>query len=385
MRNEHRLRYFDYSATTPVDARVIEAMMQCLGVEGCFGNPASTSHAFGLEARAWVEQARARVASLIGAAPDSIFWTSGATESTNLALKGFAETARGPCRFITSPLEHKATLDTLATLATRGHTVTCIQPSPSGAITASALSDTISDATSLVSLMMVNNELGTLTDIAEIAAIVHSAGAILHVDAAQALGKVPIDVDRLGIDLMSMSAHKLYGPKGIGALYVRPEWIARIAGQIHGGGHEQGLRSGTLATHQIVGMGMACEIAASSMDADARHIETLSQSFLDGLAEIDGITVNARAARRIPNTLSLTVDDPGFLPFMLSGDLAVSSTSACNSASGRPSHVLTGIGLSPEAASRTVRISFGRYSTQADIEFALRCIRTAVDQCRAAR
>ncbi|NIE62418.1 aminotransferase class V-fold PLP-dependent enzyme [Burkholderia sp. Ax-1719] len=374
------LHYFDYAATTPADPRVIAAMCECLGMDGAFGNPASSSHAAGVKARGLVEQARAQVAALIGAAADEIVWTSGATESNNLALKGFAETATRR-HLITSCLEHKAILDTMASLEQRGMQVSTVRPDADGNITAAAVKAALRADTGLVSLMLVNNEIGTLTDIAAIAPIVHEAGALLHVDAAQALGKTPIDVKAMGIDLLSMSAHKVYGPKGIGALYVSREAAARIAPQMHGGGHERGLRSGTLATHQIVGMGVACALAAQQMDADTQRIAQLAQQLLDGVRDLDIVTQNARNARRIPHTLSLTIDSSGFFPFMLSADLAVSSTSACNSASGAPSHVLSAIGLSAEAASRTLRFSFGRYTTAQDVEHAIGCLRTVVAQC----
>jgi cysteine desulfurase len=375
-----KLHYFDYAATTPADPRVIAAMCECLGMDGAFGNPASSSHSAGVKARALVEQARAQVAALIGAAADEIIWTSGATESNNLALKGFAETATRR-HLVTSCLEHKAILDTMASLEQRGMQVSCVRPDADGNIGVEAVKAALREDTGLVSLMLVNNEIGTLTDIAAVAPVVHAAGALLHVDAAQALGKTPIDVKAMGIDLLSMSAHKVYGPKGIGALYVSREAAARIAPQMHGGGHERGLRSGTLATHQIVGMGTACALAAQQMDEDTQRIAQLAQQLLDGVRDLDIVTQNARHARRIPHTLSLTIDSNGFFPFMLAADLAVSSTSACNSASGAPSHVLSAIGLSAEAASRTLRFSLGRYTSAQDVDHAIACIRAVVAQC----
>lgn len=382
MSERDTLHYLDYAATTPADSRVIESMMTCLGVDGVFGNPASTSHAAGARARAKVERAREEVAVLLGARADEIIWTSGATESNNLALKGYADAATGKRHLITSCIEHKAILDTTANLAKRGFAVTYLSPNGDGEITADAVAAAMGPDTGLVSLMLVNNELGTLTDIASIARIVHAAGALLHVDAAQALGKTPIDVNALGIDMLSMSAHKVYGPKGIGALFVRSEIAGRIAAQMHGGGHERGLRSGTLATHQIVGMGTACELAAAELERDGARISSLSARLLEGLLALGDITHNAGAARRIPHTLSLTVHVPGFSPFMLGEALAVSSTSACNSAAGTPSHVLTAIGLDADAASRTVRVSIGRFTTEHDIDFAISCFRRAIEQCR---
>lgn len=383
MRETEPLHYFDYAATTPADAAVIAAMSDCLGVDGVFGNPASSSHAAGVGARRLVERSRAQVAALIGADAAEIVWTSGATESNNLALKGYSELAQSRPHLVTSALEHKAILDTMACLEARGVPVTYLLPSATGEISADAVAAALRPDTGLVSVMLVNNELGTLTDVAAIAEVVHAAGALLHVDAAQALGKTPIDVKAMGIDLLSMSAHKVYGPKGIGALYVNKSAMARIAAQMHGGGHERGLRSGTLATHQIVGMGTACELAMQAMTTDNARIAQLSRHLLDGVGALEGVVHNAAHARRIPHTLSLTVGHPGFFTFMLNGNLAVSSTSACNSASGRPSHVLSAIGLDSEAASRTVRVSLGRFTTQASVDFAIACFERAVSQCRA--
>jgi len=381
MSDAGHLHYFDYAATTPADPSVIESMFGCLGMTGAFGNPASSSHAAGQRARQLVERGRQQVAALIGAFPDEIVWTSGATESNNLALKGYADTASARRHLITSQLEHKAVLDTMTSLEKRGMPVSYLRPSASGEITADAVAAALREDTGLVSLMLVNNELGTLTDIAAISHVVHAAGALLHVDAAQALGKTPIDVRALGIDLMSMSAHKVYGPKGIGALYVSREVCERIAPQMHGGGHERGLRSGTLPTHQIVGMGTACEIAQAQMQADSERIASLSARLLERVLRLEGVKHNAAAARRIPHTLSLTIDLPGFFTFMLPSDLAVSSTSACNSAAGTPSHVLTAIGLGPDAASRTIRISIGRYTTEDDVDYAVDCFEQVVSEC----
>lgn len=382
MSDSNTLHYLDYAATTPADPRVIAAMTACLGMEGAFGNPASSSHATGRLARNKVEHAREQVATLIGADADEIIWTSGATESNNLALKGYADNATDKRHLITSRIEHKAILDTMANLSTRGCTVTFLSPTAQGEITADAVAAAIGPETGLVSLMLVNNELGTLTDVRAIAQIVHAAGALLHVDAAQALGKTPIDVRALGIDMLSMSAHKFYGPKGIGALYVRRDIASRIAPQMHGGGHERGLRSGTLATHQIVGMGVACELAAEELASEAARIAALSQRLKASVLALGDVVHNADVALRIPHTLSLTVNAPGFFPFMLGDDLAVSSTSACNSAAGTPSHVLSAMGLDADAAGRTVRISLGRFTTEQDIDFAVACFQRAIAQCR---
>lgn len=382
MTHTGKQHYFDYAATTPADARVIAAMAGCLGIEGDFGNPASSSHDAGQRARQLVETARKQVAALINADAQDIVWTSGATESNNLALKGYAERAGDKTHLVTSALEHKAVLDTAAYLERHGMQVTRLAPAASGAITAESVAAALRPDTGLVSLMLVNNEIGTLTDIAAIARVVHAAGALLHVDAAQALGKTPIDVTALGIDLMSMSAHKVYGPKGIGALYVSREAFERIAPQMHGGGHERGLRSGTLATHQIVGMGVACELARTEMHDEHARIERLAKRLLAGVLALPCVAHNAARASRIPNTLSLTIDLPGFFPFLLTGDMAISSTSACNSAAGTPSHVLSAIGLSAEAASRTVRLSLGRFTTDEDVTFAIDSIARVVAQCQ---
>ena len=376
--------YLDYAATTPVDPEIIPALIACLGPDGVFGNPASNSHSSGNRAKAIVEQARRDVGALIGAAPTDIVWTSGATESNNLALKGFADqamAARKPCHIITSCLEHKAILDTVSHLEALGIDVTLLKPDASGAITADAVAEAMRPHTGLVSVMIVNNEIGTLTDVAAIAKVAHAGGALLHVDAAQGLGKVDIDVVRDKIDLLSMSAHKIYGPKGIGALYVRSAIKAQIQSQMHGGGHEQGLRSGTLATHQIVGMGNACAVAQRRLAEDHAHIDALNRQLLAGLADIVAIRRNGADAKCIPNIVNLCIDLPGFMPMLLGGDIEVSSTSACNSASGAVSHVLTGIGLSHEQASRSVRISLGRFTTSADVDRAVQCVRNALAFC----
>jgi cysteine desulfurase len=376
------LRYFDYAATTPADPRVITAMADCLGMEGVFGNPASSSHAVGLRARAMVDTAREQVALLIGARAGEIVWTSGATESNNLALKGFVDATATVPHIVTSRLEHKAILDTATSLERRGYPVTYVEPDRTGAITPAAVGAALGADTGIVSVMLVNNEIGTVTDIAAIAPLVHAAGALLHVDAAQALGKVPVDVKSMGVDLMSMSAHKVYGPKGMGALYVAEAAAARLAPQMHGGGHEGGLRSGTLPTHQIVGMGVACEIANAEMQAENKRIAALAKRLLVGVLAVDGIVQNVRGAVVVPHTISLTVVRDDFFPFLLASDLAISSTSACNSAAGTVSHVLSAIGLDEPAASRTIRISLGRFTTERDVDHAIDCIQRVVDQCR---
>ena len=306
--------YFDYAATTPVDERVIRAMVECLGYQACFGNPASNSHAYGRQARRAVERAREQVAALVGASAGQIVWTSGATESNNLALKGVAQALDAPGHLITSRLEHKAVLDTVQQLADDGWSVTWLAPGTDGLIRPEQVEAAWRADTRLVSLMRVNNELGTLTDIAAIGERVRERGALFHVDAAQASGKVAIDLGRLAVDLMSFSAHKTYGPKGIGALYVGPRAERRLKAQIHGGGHEQGLRSGTLATHQIVGMGEAFALAGELFEEEGRRIAGLQRRLLEGLAQIDGWRLNGSADARIAHTLNLTFDNPAFVP-----------------------------------------------------------------------
>ncbi|KAI2669516.1 aminotransferase class V-fold PLP-dependent enzyme [Pseudomonas sp. TNT3] len=370
--------YFDYAATTPVDERVIKVMVECLGFTGNFGNPASSSHAFGQQARQSVEHARGQVATLVGAQPDQIIWTSGATESNNLALKGVAQ-ARGIAggHVITSQIEHKAILDTAKQLQDAGVAVTYLVPNAEGIITPQAVSEAMRDDTFLVSLMLVNNELGTVNDMASIGEIVRARDALFHVDAAQGAGKVVIDLAQLPVDLMSFSAHKIYGPKGIGALYVGPRARERLQAQIHGGGHEGGLRSGTLATHQIAAMGVAFELAAQLFDEEKATIARLRERLLEQLLSIPGVRLNGSATQRIPHTLSLTFSDGEFNSTALSHSIAFSATSACNSASNSPSHVLLALGHDARSASRTIRLSLGRFTTGQDIDQAVDLIKAA--------
>lgn len=374
--------YLDYAATTPTDPAVIEAMAACLGASGNFGNPATPMHTFGRNARSAVELARRQVADLIGAQAHQIVWTSGATESNNLAIKGLTEHGRrqstgGKCHIITSTLEHKAVLDTMQYVQQQGFDVTYLQPDAHGIIQPEAVRNALRSDTLLVSVMLVNNEIGTITDVAQIGEIVRRHGALMHVDAAQATGKLPIDLGTWQIDLLSMSAHKTYGPKGIGALYVGPRAKPVLRAQMHGGGHEQGLRSGTLATHQIVGMGQAYAIARETMEQDVQRIKKLRDGFL---ARLDSQTYirNAPHAPTVPHTLSLTITAPAFVPGMLGDTVALSSTSACSSANGQASHVLLGIGLDNESALRTVRISFGRYTTEEEVMQAADALTKAV-------
>lgn len=367
--------YFDYAATTPVDDRVIQAMVTCLGREGTFGNPASNSHAYGNQARQAVELARRQVAELIGSDAESVIWTSGATESNNLAIKGIALSAKGPRRhLITSRIEHKAVVDTVRQLEQAGYPVTWLEPDSQGLIQPGAVRQALRDDTLLVSLMLVNNELGTVTDIAAIGQMVREHGAIFHVDAAQGAGKLAIDLTSLAVDLMSFSAHKTYGPKGIGALYVGERARPLLEAQIHGGGHEQGYRSGTLATHQIVGMGAAYALASAEMAEEVQRIGELSAQLRDGLLQLPGVTLNGDPLQRIPHTLNICVDSPSFNVMNLSSELAVSSTSACNSASSAVSHVLLALGLTQAQAGSSLRLSLGRYTQPQDVEKAIAVI-----------
>ncbi|NQD58623.1 aminotransferase class V-fold PLP-dependent enzyme [Pseudomonas sp. CM25] len=363
--------YFDYAATTPVDDRVIETMLACLGSQANFGNPASSGHAFGQAARHAVEQAREQVAECVGAQADALVWTSGATESNNLALKGIAQGLGQPGHLITSQLEHKAVLDTVAELERQGWAVTRLAPDAAGLIQPANVQAALRADTRLVSLMAVNNELGTLTDVATIGEHVRAHGALLHVDAAQAVGKVAIDLSTMAVDLMSFSAHKVYGPKGIGALYIGPRARALMRAQMHGGGHEQGLRSGTLATHQIAGMGSAFALAGQPGDSEHVRVEQLAKRLCEGLLGLPGVSLNGCASQRIAHTLNLCIDSQGFNSAALASELALSTTSACNSASNAASHVLLALGLDERQARNSLRLSIGRYTTEAEVDKAL--------------
>lgn len=377
--------YLDYAATTPVDPAVADEMIKYLTPDGVFGNPASRSHGFGWQAEAAVELARSQVASLIHADPREIVWTSGATESDNLAIKG-AVADRDNAHLITSTIEHKAVVDTCKWLEKQGADVTWLEPGSDGRIHPEQVFDALRPETVLVSLMLVNNELGCVTDTVTIGAELRSRGILFHVDAAQAAGKLPIDVTAMPVDLMSLSGHKVYGPKGVGALYVRRSPDVRIEAQIHGGGHERGMRSGTLPTHQIVGMGKAFSIAEASLEGETEQLEGLRVSFLDGLSELSGITLNGSEVYRVPGIVNLSVEgvDAESLMLGLRG-LAVSSGSACASAAVEPSYVLRGIGLSDELANRALRFSIGRYTTVEEIAFASAQIVDVVTRLRAVR
>lgn len=363
--------YFDYAATTPVDDRVIETMLACLGSEANFGNPASSGHAYGQAARQAVEHARQQVAERVGAQADNLVWTSGATESNNLALKGIAQGIDQPGHMITSQLEHKAVLDTAAELERQGWAVTRLAPDAAGLIQPANVQAALRADTRLVSLMAVNNELGTVTDFAVIGQQVRDHGALLHVDAAQAVGKLAIDLKAVAVDMMSFSAHKVYGPKGIGALYVGPRARTLMRAQMHGGGHEQGLRSGTLATHQIAGMGSAFALAGEPGDSEHQRLEQLATRLREGLLALPGVTLNGSASQRIPHTLNLCIDSKGFNSAALASELALSTTSACNSASNAASHVLLALGLDERQARNSVRLSIGRFTTEAQVDQAL--------------
>ncbi|MCP8687982.1 IscS subfamily cysteine desulfurase [Marinobacterium sedimentorum] len=376
--------YLDYSATTPVDPRVAEKMIECLTMEGNFGNPASRSHLFGWKAEEAVENARRQVAELINADPREIVWTSGATESDNLAIKGAAHFYQKKGKhIITSRIEHKAVLDTARQLEREGFEVTYLDPNKEGIIEPSVVAGAIREDTILVSLMHVNNEVGTLTDIAAIGEITRAKGIIFHVDAAQSAGKVDIDMSKLKVDLMSFSAHKVYGPKGIGALYVSRKPRVRIEAQMHGGGHERGMRSGTLATHQIVGMGEAFRIAKLEMVAENERLITLRDRLLAGVKDMEEVYVNGSLTQRVPGNLNISfafVEGESLL--MSLKDLAVSSGSACTSASLEPSYVLRALGLNDEMAHSSIRFSIGRFTTEEDVDHVIQDIRGAVGKLR---
>lgn len=376
--------YMDYSATTPVDPRVASKMAECLTTEGNFGNPASRSHIYGWKAEEAVENARRQVADLINADPREIVWTSGATESDNLAIKGVAHfnQKRGK-HLITSKIEHKAVLDTCRQLEREGFEVTYLEPDSEGIISPQQVADAIRDDTTVVSLMHVNNEIGVITDIATIGEICRERKVFFHVDAAQSAGKVPIDMETMKVDLMSFSAHKVYGPKGMGALYVRRKPRVRLEAQIHGGGHERGMRSGTLATHQIVGMGEAFRIAKEELAQDAEHALALRNRLWQGLKDMEEVHVNGSLEQRVAGNLNVSfafVEGESLI--MSLKDLAVSSGSACTSASLEPSYVLRALGVNDELAHSSLRFSFGRFSTDEEVDYAIDKIRQAVSKLR---
>ncbi len=376
--------YFDYSATTPVDKRVAEKMCDCLTVDGNFGNPASSSHEFGWKAEEAVDQARQDVADLINANPKEIVFTSGATESDNLAIKGIAHFYHKKGKHIvTCKTEHKAVLDTCRQLEREGYEVTYLDPEDTGLIDLDKLKTALRDDTILVSIMHVNNEIGVIQDIKAIGEITRERKIMFHVDAAQSAGKVPIDMDDLKVDLMSFSAHKIYGPKGIGALYVSRKPRVRLEAQMHGGGHERGMRSGTLATHQIVGMGEAFRLAKEEMAADNERIRMLRDRLLKGLDVIEETYINGDIDQRIPHNLNISFNYvEGESLIMALKELAVSSGSACTSASLEPSYVLRALGRNDELAHSSIRFSLGRFTTEEEIDFAIEKINDNIGKLR---
>ncbi|NIP72990.1 MAG: IscS subfamily cysteine desulfurase [Gammaproteobacteria bacterium] len=376
--------YLDYAATTPVDPRVAEHMCRYLTMEGDFGNPASRSHAYGWEAEESVEEARAQVAALIGANPKEIVWTSGATESDNLAIKGAAHFYRKKgLHIVTCKTEHKGVLDSCRQLEREGFEVTYLDPEPDGLIDPGKFEAALRADTVLASIMHANNEIGVLQDITTLGQIARANGVIFHVDAAQSAGKVPIDLQQMNVDLMSISAHKLYGPKGVGALYVRRKPRVRLEAQMHGGGHERGMRSGTLAVHQIAGMGEACRIAREEMAAENERTLGLRTRLWEGIKDIEEVYVNGDLDRRIAGNLNVSFNFvEGESLMMAIKDLAVSSGSACTSASLEPSYVLRALGRNDELAHSSIRFSVGRFTSAEDIDYAIELIHQQVNRLR---
>ena len=376
--------YMDYAATTPVDPRVAKVMMHYLSLDGEYGNPASRSHAFGWNAEKAVEDARKNVAALINANPKEIVWTSGATESDNLAIKGIAHFYQKKGKhIITSKTEHKAVLDTCRQLEREGFEVTYLEPESNGIVDPEKVKQAMRDDTILVSIMHVNNEMGVINDIAAIGELTRSRGIMFHVDAAQSAGKAQIDLAEMKVDLMSFSGHKVYGPKGIGALYVRRKPRVRIEAQMHGGGHERGMRSGTLAPHQIAGMGEAFRIAKEEMAIDNERIKVLHDKLLAAVENMEEVYINGDVEHSVPNILNISFNYvEGESLIMALKDLAVSSGSACTSASLEPSYVLRAIGRNDELAHSSIRFSFGRFTTEADIDHAIELIDTSITKLR---
>ncbi|MHB0991547.1 MAG: IscS subfamily cysteine desulfurase [Burkholderiales bacterium] len=374
--------YMDYSATTPVDPRVAAKMIPYLTEQ--YGNPASRSHAYGWDADKAVENAREEVAKLVKADAKDIVWTSGATESINLALKGAAHFYKGKGKhLITLRTEHKATLDTMRELEREGYEVTYLTPEANGLMDIEKFKAAIRPDTILASVLYVNNEIGVIQDIAAMGETCRERGVIFHVDAAQATGKVDIDLGALKVDLMSFSAHKTYGPKGVGALYVRRKPRVRIEAQMHGGGHERGMRSGTLATHQIVGMGEAFRIAREEMALENARIRKLRDRLLQGLSDIEEVHVNGDMVQRVPHNLNISFNFvEGESLLMAIKDLAVSSGSACTSASLEPSYVLRALGRSDELAHSSIRFSIGRYTTEQDVDYAIELLHQKIGKLR---
>ncbi|QDP00742.1 IscS subfamily cysteine desulfurase [Thalassotalea sp. PS06] len=376
--------YLDYSATTPVDKRVAEKMMEFLTTDGTYGNPASRSHKFGWQAEEAVDIARNQIADLINADPREIVFTSGATESNNLAIKGAARFYQKKGKhIITCKTEHKAVLDTCRELERQGFEVTYLDPESNGLVDLAKLEAAMRDDTVVVSIMHVNNEIGVIQDIAAIGELCRSRKIVFHVDAAQSAGKIPIDLQEMKVDLMSFSAHKMYGPKGIGALYVRRKPRIRLEAQMHGGGHERGMRSGTLPTHQIVGMGEACRIAKEEMQQDLEHVTAMRDRLMAGIKDLEQVFVNGDFNQRYPGNLNVSFNFvEGESLIMSLKDLAVSSGSACTSASLEPSYVLRALGLNDEMAHSSIRFSFGRFTTVEEVDYAIELIRKAITHLR---
>ena len=376
--------YLDYSSTTPVDPRVAAKMSECLTKEGVFGNPASRSHSFGWESEKLIDEARGHVAKLIKANKKEIVWTSGATESDNLAIKGAAHFYKEKGNhLITLTTEHKAVLDTMRHLESEGFEVTYMNPKDNGLVDIDELKSLIKPTTTVISIMHVNNEIGVIQDLETIGKICRDNKIVFHVDAAQSPGKVDIDVDKYNIDLLSLSAHKVYGPKGIGALYVRRKPRIRLQPQMHGGGHERGFRSGTLPTHQVVGMGEAFKIAEEEMESDNKRISILRDKLWNGLNSIEEIYLNGDLKQRIPGNLNVSFNFvEGESLIMAIKDMAVSSGSACTSASLEPSYVLRALGRSDELAHSSLRISIGKYTTEEEIDYSVSLIKEAVAKLR---
>jgi cysteine desulfurase len=376
--------YLDYSATTPVDPRVAEKMCACLTPDGIFGNPASRSHPFGWRAEEAVEEARSHVAALVNCDPKEIAWTSGATESDNLALKGAAHFYQKKGRHIvTVKTEHKAVLDSCRQLEREGFDVTYLDPEPNGLLDLGKFESVLRKDTILASVMHVNNEIGVIQDIERLGRTCRERGVIFHVDAAQSTGKVPIDLERAQVDLMSFSAHKTYGPKGIGALYVRRKPRIRIEAQMHGGGHERGMRSGTLATHQCVGMGEAFRIAKEEMATENERVRGLRDRLWAGLRDMEAVFLNGDLERRVAGNLNVSFNFvEGESLIMALKDMAVSSGSACTSASLEPSYVLRALGREDELAHSSIRFTIGRFTTQEEIDYVVDKVRHQVDRLR---
>ena len=376
--------YMDYSATTPVDFRVAKKMANYLTMEGDFGNAASRSHYYGWQAEKAVDKARFQVASLVGADPREIVWTSGATESDNLAIKGIANFyhKRGK-HIITMKTEHKAVLDTCRQLEREGFEVTYLEPFSNGLLDINVFKDAIREDTILASIMHVNNEIGVIQDIQSIGDVCREHKIFFHVDAAQSVGKISIDLASLPVDLMSFSAHKIYGPKGMGALYVSRKPRVRLEAQMHGGGHERGMRSGTLATHQIVGMGEAFAIAKAEMLEEGEKIKQLRDRLLEGFSDMEEVVINGDIEQRVPGNLNISFNYvEGESLMMAISDVAVSSGSACTSASLEPSYVLRALGRSDELAHSSIRFSIGRYTTEKDVDDAISLVREKVEKLR---